>query len=399
MLTVFAAEMTRRLRSRPFWIGTLLGVAFIIGAFQFSKFLSSSITSSKDIVLAGPPQLVARAESLLARDFTVRGRVAALPERPTAAWLDAHHKASAAIVLQATGKRVGAIVYARDLANFPTRRFRADIAPINIALATHIPEERIDELLNVEVEMRGVSTKFASEAAANVAQGVAYALVFILYISIVMNNQLVMSSVAEEKTSRIAELLVATVDPQALLGGKILAGATLGLFQLALWIGAGMLSGNRAFGADTSGGGILGLPISAGEMALLLAFFIIGYVSYATISAAVASLINRTEDLGSVSFPVMMPVVAAILIANFALLAPNSNLVVIASFVPLLSPFVMFTRSVVGDVPNWQIAISIALSLATIVVLVWISAKLYRVGMLLYGKPPKLGQIIAILRA
>ena len=87
------------------------------------------------------------------------------------------------------------------------------------------------------------------------------------------------------------------------------------------------------------------------------------------------------------------------LLANYALVAPNSNTIVIASFIPLLAPFVMFTRSVVGDVPAWHIALSLVINIGAIVILVWFSAKLYRIGLLLYGRPPKLGQIIAILRA
>ena len=315
IITIFSVEFTRRLKSRPFLIGTLAGVLFIFGAFQFGKFLSVAATGPQRIVLAGNLQLADQARGLLAKDFQIVETLPGLARKPSVQWLKEHHDASAVVVLTQSGARLAVRVYALDLANFPTRRLGADIAPLNIALATHVPESNIRDLIDVQVEMRSVTDKFASAQAADIAQGIAYALVFILYISIVMNNQSIMSSVAEEKTSRIAELIVATVNPQWLLGGKILAGVALGLLQLTAWIAAGMLSGRSVFAAPpapdgalagSTGAGVLGLPISVGEIVLLFVFFVIGYISYAVISAAVASLITRPEDLGTVSFPVIM---------------------------------------------------------------------------------------------
>ena len=408
MITVFSVEFTRRLKSRPFLIGTAIGVLFIFGTFQFGKLLGNAASGPKRIILAGPPQLVDQARGLLAKDFQIVESLPPLVQKPSVKWLEAHHQAVAAIELRRSGNRLETTAYALDLANFPARRLGADIAPLNLAIATHVPERRIRDLIDMRVHVRSVTDKFASAEAADIAQGIAYSLVFILYISIVMNNQSIMSSVAEEKTSRVAELLVATVNPQWLLGGKILAGVALGLLQLAAWIAAGMLSGQHVFASPAAGAaplpaaagaGVLGLPISPGEIALLFVFFVIGYISYAVISAAVASLITRPEDLGTVSFPIVMPIVIAVLLANYALVAPNSNTIIATSFIPLLAPFVMFTRSVVGDVPSWQIALSLAINVASIVIFVWFSAKLYRIGLLLYGRPPKLGQIIAILRS
>ncbi len=115
--------------------------------------------------------------------------------------------------------------------------------------------------------------------------------------------------------------------------------------------------------------------------------------------AAAASLINRTEDLGSVAGPLVVPVVLGIILAQVALQFPNSPNMVVCSLIPLISPFVMFTRVAVSDVPAWQLVLSLAINVGTAVLLAWLSGKIYRVGMLLYGRAPSLKQVLATLRA
>jgi ABC-2 type transport system permease protein len=138
--------------------------------------------------------------------------------------------------------------------------------------------------------------------------------------------------------------------------------------------------------------------VSSGEIVAFLAFFVVGFAQYGVLYAAAASLINRTEDLGSVAGPLVVPVVLGIILAQVALQFPNSPNMVICSLIPLISPFVMFTRVAVSDVPAWQIVLSLAINIGTAVLLAWISGKIYRVGMLLYGRAPSLKQVLATLR-
>jgi ABC-2 type transport system permease protein len=230
----------------------------------------------------------------------------------------------------------------------------------------------------------------------------------LLYLSILLNAQSIMTSVAEEKTSRIAELLVATLDPAQLLTAKILAAAATGFIQLGIWVFAGLLSGRAvttifahgdAAAASASAPMFGTLSVSSGEIVAFLAFFAVGFAQYGVMYAAAASLINRTEDLGSVAGPLVVPVVLGIILAQIGLQFPASPNVVICSFVPLISPFVMFTRIAVSNVPVWQVALSLAINVATAVLLAWAAGKVYRVGLLLYGRAPSLKQIVATLRA
>jgi ABC-2 type transport system permease protein len=139
--------------------------------------------------------------------------------------------------------------------------------------------------------------------------------------------------------------------------------------------------------------------IRPGVLAAFIVFFVLGFVQYALLYAAAASLISRTEDIGSVVAPLVIPVVLGFLLAQVAVVAPNSGNVVALSLIPLVSPFVMFTRVAVATIPWWQLALSLAIDLAFIWLTALIAGKIYRVGLLTYGRPPKLGQVWAVVRS
>ncbi len=261
-------------------------------------------------------------------------------------------------------------------------------------------------MMQVPVQTHSIASKFGTAAQADAAKVIAYVLLLLLYILIMVNSQLIMSSVAEEKTSRIAELLVASVNPSALLAGKIASSATLAIAQMIIWVvlayalgsqGAPATAGAGGDSADVNGFSLNG--ISSVDVAGFVVFFLLGFLQTATLFAAVGSLINRTEDLGSVSGPLFLPVVAAFIIAISALAVPDSPAVVVTSFVPLIAPFVMFARIVVSSVPAWQVATSLAINLAAIVAIAVMGGRIYRVGMLLYGRAPRLSQIWAAIRS
>ncbi|MGH7684526.1 MAG: ABC transporter permease, partial [Vulcanimicrobiaceae bacterium] len=252
------------------------------------------------------------------------------------------------------------------------------------------------------IDVEGVGGRYTTVESANFARGVATFLVMLLYIVVLINSQMLTSSVAEEKTSRIAELLVAAVPPSALLAGKVLATGASGILQLAVWSAAGFALVGRGGDAHQAASetvleilGALTPPI----VVAFIGFFIIGFLQYSLLFASVASLITRTEELGSVTFPLALPAIAALLIAQFGTDVPNAPPVVITSFVPLLSPFVMFVRMLMSDVPAWQVALSFALNIAVLAAIVPLAGKLYRIGLLLYGRAPKLTQIWTVLKS
>ena len=394
----------RRIRSRPFLIGVSLGILAIVFMIKAPTLLGGAFSHASDsIVLAGPPALTARAADLLSHDFEIEAR-SSMTGAPTMRYLDEHNKAGALVVLGEHKHALTVRVYARNLSFVNRRALKNDLLPLNIALGTANTEKAIRKLSEIPIEVHGVDSKFLSEQASDAAQGVAYTLLFFLYISILINSQLVMSSVAEEKTSRIAELLIASVNPAALLAGKIAAAAILAIIQMASWLVVGFLltagSGAADAGASsyTMGLSAIAGSITSFDLIAFVAYFILGYLQLSTLFAAFASMINRTEDLGSVQMPLVMPVVGALFVAIYALGFPNAPLVVITSFIPIIAPFTMFARIAVSVVPAWQIGLSLLINIAAVYFIAVAAGKIYRVGMMLYGRPPKLSQIWATLR-
>lgn len=409
LAVVFPAEFIRRIRSRPFIIGTILGVAMVFLIAVLPSFFERSIVSaSKRLVVAAPADLTTPALVLLRRDdtFVVTQSVGPqeIPRPPTVAFLQAHGNAAALLVLTRGKHGLDVSAYARDAGTFAAGRISRDLAPLAVAVAGGLPTNRIITYSPRAIEVHGVEGRYTTSESADVARGIATFLVTILYIVVLVNSQLLTSSVAEEKTSRIAELLVATISPSSLLAGKVLATGSAGLLQIAVWSAAGIaVAGNLTTGSSGAPSAetliALAEALTPSIVVAFLASFVLGFLEYSLLFAGAASLISRTEDLGSITVPLVLPVLAAFMIAQFAMAAPESPTVVIASFVPLLSPFVMFTRMLIVTVPAWQVAVAFALNVAALSLIVPFSGKLYRVGLLLYGRTPKLAQIWAVLRS
>jgi len=409
---IFQTEFMRRIRSRPYIIGTLFGAFGLAVIAILPGILAASLgANTKTIVLSAPPALLAPAATLLRKHYDVVALEVAPPAHPTLAYLDAHGKASALVEIGRTPRGLHVTLFARD-AGAVRDALGEDLVPLNVALATKLAQRRIDQLLVVPVETKSLDAKFASGAGAETAKGIALAMVTILYLAIILNAQNILASVAEEKTSRIAELLVATVRPSTLLAGKILATAASGIVQIAVWIGAAYVAApliaaqntdpsSLATGASTGNDALFSVLNSIGPsvIAAFAAFFIIGFLQFALMYASAGALISRTEDMGSVVAPLVIPVVAGFLVAQIAVVAPNATNVIVLSMIPLVSPFVMFARIAVATIPLWQVVLSVALNLAAIVVIAVFAGKLYRVGLLTYGRPPKLTQVWAVLRS
>jgi ABC-2 type transport system permease protein len=183
----------------------------------------------------------------------------------------------------------------------------------------------------------------------------------------------------------------------------VLAAGTLGLAQIAAWGATGILLAPFTLGATLRPGPHAAvtplLLVSPWTLAIFVTFFILGFVQFATMYAAAASLISRTEDLGSVATPVILPVVGAFFLAQYASVAPNAPLSVVASLLPFTAPFVMFTRTTISSVPPLELGFSVAINVVAAIVCFGLAGKVYRVGLLMYGKLPSLRQVVAAVRS
>jgi ABC-2 type transport system permease protein len=217
-------------------------------------------------------------------------------------------------------------------------------------------------------------------------------LLMILYISILMWGQMVMTSVIEEKTSRVVEVMASGVTPSTLLAGKLLGVGAAGLTQFLVW------SLSLFVVSVATAGPMLGsfsMPeITPLVLVSFVLFFVLGFLFYASLYAAIGAAVNTVQEAQNFVWPVMMPIILAMVCFPAALEAPDGALAVTMSMVPGMSPLIMFLRIVVLTPPLWQIGLSIGLLGLGIVAVVWVASRVYRVGILMYGKRPTFPELM-----
>jgi ABC-2 type transport system permease protein len=222
-----------------------------------------------------------------------------------------------------------------------------------------------------------------------------FTMVMILYMSLLLYGINVMRSVLEEKTSRIMEVMLSIAQPKEMMAGKILGVGSVGLTQLAIWAAtAGAIGG---YGIQISGVSIRSV-ISVGSLAAFVIFFLLGFALYSTLYAAIGAMVNSEQEAQQIQFLVLLPIIGAIAIAFPVLQNPGSQVAFWGSMIPFTAPIIMFIRIVVQTPPWWEIALSVTLTVATIYGLIVLCGRIYRVGILMYGKKPTLPEIMKWIR-
>lgn len=236
----------------------------------------------------------------------------------------------------------------------------------------------------VPVKQELTSTGGKSEDELFAASALVYVLLFLMYFTIAIYGGMIVTEIANEKSSRVMELLISAASPIQHMLAKILSIATVSLVQLSILVGVGYYSAQSSSLFDQ-----LSLDsLSARTIIYLFVFFLLGYFLYATLLAALGSLVSRVEDAQQVTLPVILLIVAAFMISMFSLNAPTNQAVVVLSFVPFFTPMVMFLRVMLTDVPVWQVSISLILMLISISLALFVGTKFYRGGVLFYGSNP-----------
>lgn len=229
----------------------------------------------------------------------------------------------------------------------------------------------------------------------------AYVMVFVLYMVIIMFGQKVAMSVVTEKTSRAMEVLITSASPVALMFGKILASSVAGIFQITAIFGSAFISYNinkSYFETNAVINTLFNFPASL--VGYLLIFFLLGFLIYSFLFGAMASTVSKIEDLSSVVMLIQIIFVAGFVVSTNAMTSGNVNseLMKGLSLFPLTSPMAMFTRIAMSEVPGLEILLSVALLILATILIGYIAAKIYRVGVLMYGTKPTLGKIIKAIR-
>jgi ABC-2 type transport system permease protein len=264
--------------------------------------------------------------------------------------------------------------------------------------AQGLPEAEVDRMLApVSVDSTQIKDGklVSSDSTKSFLTG--YVMVFLLYFSVTYYAMNVARSVIQEKTSRIFEVMLATVKPEEMMAGKMLGVGAAGLTQIMLWISIAAIA-SFATVVTHSGMPAIHLGISLVQVLGFCIYFLLGFAFYSAVAAAAGACFNAESEVQQLSFVIVMPMFVAVMSYAYILSSPNSAYSVFLSMFPPTAPLAMFLRMTAQMPPLWEIATSIVLMLGAIYGTLWIAARIYRVGILMYGKRPNLPELLRWLR-
>lgn len=271
----------------------------------------------------------------------------------------------------------------------------------------------------IEVQTEKLTEQGSKKDYAEVFAGVGYFLGFMIYMMMFMYGSLVMRAVIEEKANRIIEVIASSAKPFEIMFGKVVGIAAVGLTQVIIWIvlSLGIISligPIAAMFAPSPEALTTGMPMQSEEAMLLqnieipeisvwlilgfVFYFLSGYFIYSTLFAAVGSAVDQESDAQQLMTPITLPIIIPILFIGSVMSNPDGILAIVMSLIPFFSPILMVVRIAATDVPLWQIILSIFLMVSTFLGCLWLAAKIYRTGILMYGKKPTFKDIFKWLK-
>ncbi len=222
-----------------------------------------------------------------------------------------------------------------------------------------------------------------------------FAMVMLLYTAVIFYGVSVMRAVLEEKNSRVMEVMLSSATSTELMAAKLIGVGAVGLTQIGIWIVMAAVYAFPALAASVSVGEIRIPPLTLAAFAL---FFVLGYLLFSTVYAAIGAVITSEQEGQQLQFIIILPLIISVFMMGPVMRAPDSQVAVWTSMVPFFSPVLMYLRIAVQPPPVWQIALSLLLLVATIAALLILCARIYRIGILMYGKRPTLPEIIKWLK-
>ena len=397
-------EYLERVRTKGFMIATVL-IPLLMGALVFgSAYMGSkSKTSSHIAVVTGDAVLGSDIKHQLegGKENDMQVDVST-PSDDTRAALD--------VQLHAKGSSLAGYLWvtppatAGDRPTFTyTARSAGDIATqeaIESALHSVLMREHLEAkgMAGSEIDALVAPVKVDTSASGNstAAFFAAYTLFFLMYMVIMLYGMNTARSIIEEKTSRVFEVLLATIKPEELLAGKILGVGAVGLTQIGIWMIAAfaLSSSSLASGLVGTGHGL----ISTAQIGFFVLYFLFGFLLYSSIAAALGAMTNSEQELQQLNMFLVLPLAFCMVMLFSIIRAPNSTMARVVSLIPFCSPLLMNFRISLTQVPAWEIWLSIVLMSATIFAILWVSSRIYRVGILMYGKKPNLPEILRWLK-
>lgn len=252
----------------------------------------------------------------------------------------------------------------------------------------------------LETTMKSVSLKtllvergMEKESGFEMEYAVTMVAVMILYMTIIVHGRSILTSVLEEKSSRVIEIILSSVTPLQLMVGKIIGTALVSLTQYAIWAA---VASAIMFGGSGGGEAAFNLAeyISVGELAYMVTFFLLGFLLFGTAYAAIGAMCTTEQEANNLQTPLVMLLVVPMILAVNVIQDPAGTLARVLSFIPFSAPVLMFMRISVSSVSSIEIGLSLLGIVVSIALMFWIVARIFRVGILMYGKRPNLPELI-----
>jgi ABC-2 type transport system permease protein len=414
---IIKREYLERVRSKWFLIATFLGPIFfaaiiIVPAWIASRSKATTQVSNIVILDATGTEFGKRLAFAIASDTTDQEKIPEVRSIAPAELTQAESLATRDVMEK---KKVGYLVVdqrtvAGEVARYAGRNASSipDMAQIRAALRQTILASRLESIgidNSRTKELTFIPLNFSTERITERGRGgsgmasvmFGFAIGFLLYMTIIIYGQTIMSSVIEEKTSRVAEVVMSSVPTDTLLAGKVLGVGAVGLTQQILWIATTyVLLKLRAPLMEKLGAPAVSfsLPdISLGAAILLLLFFLLGFIFYSSLYAAVGSAVNSEQEARQAATPLMIMIVFAGVFIQPVLLNPMGRTAQVLSLVPITSPIIMPIRMAVTGVPPLELAASLGFLLIGCIAALWVASRIYRVGLLMYGKRPTMREM------
>lgn len=407
-------EYLERVRQRSFLIMTIFIPTLMFGVTVLPSLLAERGAGTKHLVVVASDRQTAE---LIQAQLQGPAGTSDLKQKEQAAQsanykvdvaTDVSSSARAALTEKVKQKQLDGIVWADDQALaahkaiFITRNVSSltDSARVNLGISRAVHRRILKNKGLGDAEIEGALKPVDMETQSASGPGApspittffaVFSLVMIMYMTVLLYGINVMRAILEEKTSRIMEVMLSTASAREMMAGKILGVGAVGLTQIAIWaVAAAVFGGGVLFASAPMLKGV----ISAKLLLFFAVFFLLGYALYSTLCAAVGSMVNSEQEAQQMQFVVMMPMILSVIILVNIIQNPGNSLAFWASLFPLTAPLIMFTRVALETPPGWQIALSMVLMAATVYGLVWLCGRIYRVGILMYGKKPTLPEII-----
>lgn len=403
---IISREYLSRVKRKSFIISTILMPIFMVGMMVAPVIIALTSTPENQLIA------VIDDSGVVAKRLQNTEQVTFTPVTGELADFKANEDYDAILTINrdvVSSPKDAATLYTRGAPSIQTESFVTSQLD-NIVRDLRIRAYNIDNLdqilREVEPDINLATFRIDKEEEESTSSGLSYGLgmftMFILYMFIILYGQMVMTSIIEEKNNRVLELVVSSTKPFDLMMGKILGICLVAVTQILIWaillIAASMWLIPAITGSNdpeiTAVIGQLSNPMFLVNIFGFMVLFLIGgYMFYSTIYAAIGSAVDNIQDASQLSTLAVIPVILALVISMAVVQDPNSTLAFWASIIPFTSPMVMMARLPFG-IPMWQEILSLVVLYAGFVGMIWVAAKIYRIGIFMYGKKPTIKDLI-----